>query len=133
MFNFRSLAEVVGVGLEGENAGRRLSQIEIDQGRKEPRDSPSQQGLGSSDVETSKADKTGNEVVGEPREGPSASQAGNAALGDTNDDLIAIPGSLPPPKVTVTPDTPAPVGPDDEDFKQLGCATAVEHVHQMAQ
>jgi hypothetical protein len=95
MFNFRSLAEVVGVSLEGEHAGRRLSQIEAEREAKE-----SSADLGAHDASTTTP--------------PAAS------------------GPLPLPEVTITPDTPAPVGDDEDDAKQLG-HEEVEHVHQPAQ
>ena len=103
MFNFRSLAEVVGVSLEGENAGRRLSLIEAERKARE---------LG----ETQPQESTG---LGEDEEEQRAAAPTTSA-------------SLSAPTVTITPDTPA-AGSAGDDSKQLGCETAVECVHQTTQ
>ena len=136
MFNFRSLAEVVGVSLEGENAGRRLSQIDADRNTKAPGDSESQDSLSSDDVETTEADKTGDGVVVEQVEDIGTRQPGDIAAGETEGErkenkqpeqqgvVPATSSSLPTPSVTVTPETPQMGA--DKDSKQLGYETAVE-------
>lgn len=141
MFNFRSLAEVVGVSLEGENAGRRLSQIEAERNAKElAEDAQSQGGLDSGDAGPSQATAAASSAVSEPSDLVSASQSNNAGPGNSNGDAkdsqqgtAPSPSSLLcPPTVTVTPDTPE-AGGGDEESKQLGHAAAVEHTQQVAQ
>lgn len=141
MFNFRSLAEVVGVSLEGENAGRRLSLIEAEREANERRETESPEITGSSEVEPSpvagKASSEGLtaelieevpssqpvEVPQDPKQGTADEEAGPTP---------ASSASLSPPTVTITPDTPAAAGVGN-DAKQLGCETAVERVHQATQ
>ncbi|KAL2265950.1 hypothetical protein VTJ83DRAFT_5302 [Remersonia thermophila] len=87
--NFRSLAEVVGVGLEQESgAGRQAS---------EP-------------AEAAPAADTKGES-----QAPAPPQA-----------------ALPPPTVTITPDTAPAAGSGDIDHKQPGCEISEEQVHQNA-
>lgn len=127
MFNFRSLAEVVGVSLEGEHAGRRLSRIEADKIARET--------AGATGQGHTKAD----EVQGDPM----VERVENAA---EDDDAFQLPTSGPvrhgnegisylaPPEVTITPDTPAPADDDNDESKQLGYQGAtVEQLHQVTQ
>jgi len=141
MFNFRSLAEVVGVSLEGENAGRRLSLIEAEREANERGETESPEITGSSEVEpipvAGKASSEGLtaelieevpssqpvEVPQDPKQGTADEEAGPTP---------ASSASLSPPTVTITPDTPAAAGVGN-DAKQLGCETAVERVHQATQ
>jgi len=139
MFNFRSLAEVVGVSLEGENAGRRLSLIEAERRAKESGEIESQEGVSPSEVKPAEADVAG---VG----GDEPSQAGilesppagtttkhdvktdwEGTKVDDQQSTLGVSDSLLPPTVTITPDTPTAAGADDES-KQLGCATTLESV-----
>ncbi|KAK4112921.1 hypothetical protein N656DRAFT_81514 [Canariomyces notabilis] len=129
MFNFRSLAEVVGVSLEGENAGRRLSAIEAERKGKEAEGSQSHQGPSRGD--SSVAPESPLEV--------STSQA-SMEPEHTKEDLSSQaerdmastnPNALSPPTVTVTPETPK--AGDTEELKQLGYASAVEHADQAVQ
>ena len=125
MFNFRSLAEVVGVSLEGENAGRRLSLIEAERKAKESGETQTHgnAGFGEAD-EAANTDKDGEEAV-------SVSHRENAA-DEAQLTKPANASSLLPPTVTITPDTPG-AGEVDNNSKQLGCETAVGHVHQTTQ
>ncbi|KAH8899877.1 hypothetical protein GQ53DRAFT_740887 [Thozetella sp. PMI_491] len=130
MFNFRSLAEVVGVTLEGENAGRRLSRIEAEKNAKER----------GEETDGTKADEgVAGEVerVEDVAEERGESQKSNQA---TPSEAAVTPLSLEidqltPPKVTITPETPAPI--DDRiegESKQLGYTTttleSARHVTQ---
>ncbi|KAG7286402.1 hypothetical protein NEMBOFW57_008711 [Staphylotrichum longicolle] len=120
MFNFRSLAEVVGVSLEGENAGRRLSVIAAERKAKESGETQTHGNAGSGEVEeAANLDKDGEEAI-------LVSHTENAA-GEEQPATPANAGSLLPPTVTITPDTPG-AGEGDNNSKQLGCETAVEHV-----
>ncbi|KAK4177239.1 hypothetical protein QBC36DRAFT_136948 [Triangularia setosa] len=124
LLNFRSLAEVVGVSLEGENAGRRLSQIELEKSKS----------LESSQQEAITREKAGENVLVEAaQDGVSQKQAGeeiereplHLEAPSTSDPSL-------PPKVMVTPDTPAVE--ISEDSKQLGYqTTTVERTHQLMQ
>ncbi|KAL2149209.1 hypothetical protein VTH82DRAFT_8557 [Thermothelomyces myriococcoides] len=118
MFNFRSLAEVVGVSLEGENAGRRLSLIEAEKRERESGEIRSQQG-------------------GLEGDGPNVTlpdvAAASSANNDAGDDVSNVqqnapspPDALLPPTVTITPDTPTVAGADEES-KQLGHENNMEH------
>ncbi|KAK0662570.1 hypothetical protein QBC41DRAFT_28114 [Cercophora samala] len=106
LFNFRSLAEVVGVTLEGENAGRRLSQIELE---------------GSKSSENEQEEGAAQKQTGEELERETL----HVEVPSTSDPSL-------PPKVMVTPDTPAVE--ISEDSKQLGYqTTTVERTHQLTQ
>ncbi|KAL2015965.1 hypothetical protein VTK56DRAFT_4500 [Thermocarpiscus australiensis] len=141
LLNFRSLAEVVGVSLEGENAGRRLCEIGAEMEGGELGGSRSQQRLGSGDVVTAGADRPGDSAGAGSRNDVSTSQPDDIGQEDTKGDLKdntqpgqatepAASGFLSPPMVTVTPDTPAPAA-VEEDAKQLGHEPVVEHVSQI--
>ncbi|GAB1316187.1 SNF1-interacting protein [Madurella fahalii] len=141
MFNYRSLAEVVGVSLEGESAGRRLSQIEAERETKERAEDPqSQQGAESGDGGTSRAVGVGDSIVGEPFDNVSASQPSSAEPGNSEGDQQDVQQSaaptasniLSPPTVTVTPDTTEEMGVDEES-KQFGHDAVVERAQQVAQ
>jgi hypothetical protein len=129
MFNFRSLAEVVGVSLEGENAGRRLSAIEAEKKGKEAEGSQSHQGPSRGDssvVPESPLEVSTSQASMEPEHTKEdlSSQA-ERDMASTN------PNALSPPTVTVTPETPK--AGDTEELKQLGYASAVEHADQAVQ
>lgn len=140
MFNFRSLAEVVGVSIEGEHAGKRLSQIakesaeqagepsgkdddqEAEEERVEHASSPASSddagGIEHS-VATLRADSTLTS------QGEVSQMSGDTAVGESD--------RLAPPKVTITPDTPAAFDEGGEDTKQLGyqIETAVERQREV--
>jgi hypothetical protein len=145
MFNFRSLAEVVGVSLEGENAGRRLSLIEAERRAKESGAAQPQDSASSGEAGAAGADRAEDDAAERSRgEMPSSQQVDVATNkvnkgpgGDSKEDeqpdtAPATSASLPPPTVTITPDTPAAACIDD-DSKQLGCEEAVERVQQVTQ
>lgn len=120
MFNFRSLAEMVGVELEGVNAGRRLSQI----GESHAED----EGVTSEGAIASDADKRSSthEARGEHVEDVSTVPAGE----DTQQAQVTEPvtsahddepsGSAGTPQLTVTPETPMLDDHEGGESKQLG-------------
>ncbi|KAK4100082.1 hypothetical protein N658DRAFT_428664 [Parathielavia hyrcaniae] len=140
MFNFRSLAEVVGISLEGEHAGRRLSLIEAERRAKEA-------GAGQHHVGDDGAAASANRAEDGIVEGLSGTMAtsqpvdvaadtnnkgaGDETGADNQSDTppAASTSLLPYPTVTITPDTPAAACVED-DSKQLGCGAAVERVQQ---
>ncbi|KAK1827306.1 hypothetical protein QBC39DRAFT_177658 [Podospora conica] len=122
MFNFRSLAEVVGVSLEGENAGRRLSHIEAERVERE-RGEGGTAGLGSTQDGEGTAPKGDAALVEHVESQQNPNQGAEAADGQAH---------LFPPTVTITPETPMLVG-AGEDSKRLGYETAVEETRQVAQ
>ncbi|KAK1754276.1 hypothetical protein QBC47DRAFT_302825 [Echria macrotheca] len=123
MFNFRSLAEVVGVSLEGEHAGRRLSQIEAD--KKAALDSPAEERIEN----TSSDGFEGIEQSISTLRGESFEEGESQG----NETTITIPSQSAPPEVTVTPVTPAIYEQSGEDAKRLGCEMTVEHERQVTQ
>jgi len=136
MFNFRSLAEVVGVTLEGENAGRRLSRIAADQKVGEP----------TEHVEHAEGRPVGGAgetkkpvaVVVEQVENPSPGSPHGAQKENQHPSLgqgaIATANALPVPQVTVTPESPSPAdGTACGDSKQLGKETTVDMEQQHCQ
>lgn len=134
MFNFRSLAEMVGVELDGINAGRRLSQI----GEHHAEDEAAAPGIVADDADkrssTFEAQNEHVEDVSIPQgevdnEAMSKSFATltqdtfDAAHGvEPNDnDLQGAPsGSDGTPRFMVTPGTPVVDDHDEDDSKQLG-------------
>ncbi|RKU43044.1 SNF1-interacting protein, variant 2 [Coniochaeta pulveracea] len=136
MFNFRSLAEVVGVSLEGQNAGRRLSRIEAEQKAKVSADQSTDQGQSHNEDRTSKADEANEMPEVEHSEhvnaGDEAPTKPTIPLPASSDDRQDVPGFLAPPEVLITPETPALEEGVDES-KQLGFqGTTVETIHQVA-
>lgn len=115
MFNFRSLAEVVGVSLEGEHAGRRLSRIEAEKQAKE--------------LEGGRPDDADREGAKVEQLEDASSNSGKVGNLEENQS----PG-LAPPKVTITPETPVAGAQGEEDSKQLGNeATTVERASEVTQ
>ncbi|KAK3375925.1 hypothetical protein B0T24DRAFT_209471 [Lasiosphaeria ovina] len=135
MFNFRSLAEVVGVSLEGENAGRRLSHTETDKKTDGPGVEHSIRRSPSSNVERAKIDEASDGPQTERVENVSPShlevQKESRRVGQET--ITTDLGRLPLPEVTVTPETPAAVDDISGDSKQLGYETTVEHPPQVTQ
>lgn len=135
MFNFRSLAEVVGVSLEGENAGRRLSRIEADKLESAPTETsvPPETSVPAEEAKQDEAhDAAEVERIedvsqqGDRRQEPTIS----VSPPDNKGEL----GYLAPPEVTITPETPAAFDPNGDEAKQLGYTTsAVEQPHQVTQ
>ncbi|KAK4654367.1 SNF1-interacting protein [Podospora pseudocomata] len=124
LLNFRSLAEVVGVSLEGENAGRRLSQIELEKSKRS--EEPQQK--------ATTTEQAGGNLLAEAAQNGAAQKQTGEEIERELLHLEAPSTSDPslPPKVMVTPDTPAvEIG---EDSKQLGYqTTTVERTHQLTQ
>ncbi|EGO54260.1 hypothetical protein NEUTE1DRAFT_124552 [Neurospora tetrasperma FGSC 2508] len=111
MFNFRSLAEVVGVSIEGEHAGKRLSQINADGQAIEGEDETAKSGEGA----------------GEHVEHVLDSQT----TGISEQDSEINPQ---PPRLTITLDSPATSVGDvstASDSKHVGNETTVEHATQV--
>jgi len=144
MFNFRSLAQVVGVSLDGENAGRRLSLIEAERRARESGETGSQDSADLGEVEVAKPDAASDQSDVKPQAEASGGLSVDTAMesnvkggpnarneGDQQDTLVAS-DSLSPPTVTITPDTPATASANDE-LKQLGCEAAVESVPRSTQ
>ena len=128
MFNFRSLAEVVGVSLEGDDAGRRLSQFSSEGEGKESGGSQSPEGIPeSTDTGVAESGDAGVTEHASPGRRDDAASAGTG--GESNEkkqqvehqdsSASAVSDSLPPPELTVTPDTPTQES-AGEDSKQLG-------------
>ncbi|SPQ26670.1 46c4c83f-75db-4900-8385-97dd65142c55 [Thermothielavioides terrestris] len=117
MFNFRSLAEVVGVSLEGKDAGGAPSQTKAEGAAQ---DSAHPESL---EDERARIDETGNAgLAPENRTTEGLRENKQAEQHDT-----APATSSPIPEVTITPDTPATVSVDD-DSKQIDGEAAVERV-----
>lgn len=111
MFNFGSLAEVVGVSIEGEHAGKRLSQINADGQAIEGEDETAKSGEGA----------------GEHVEHVLDSQT----TGISEQDSEINPQ---PPRLTITLDSPATSVGDvstASDSKHVGNETTVEHATQV--
>lgn len=120
MFNFRSLAEVVGVSLEGENAGRRLSRIAAEKKAKETAEKPTSQeheqdGDGASKAEEANEDAEVERVEDVAGDGTQPTLSISAPPESKNGM-----GSLAPPEVMITPETPAPADDGADEHKQLG-------------
>ncbi|KAB5582794.1 hypothetical protein GE09DRAFT_283013 [Coniochaeta sp. 2T2.1] len=127
MFNFRSLAEVVGVSLEGENAGRRLSRIEADKVAKKSAGTPP---AGESETKQDEANDAAEVERIEDVERP-AERLPDPTISVSPPDSKSY---LTPPELTVTPETPAPVEGSDDESKQLGYAPSiVERPNQVTQ
>lgn len=105
MFNFRSLAEAVGVSLEGEHAGRRLSRIEADRLAKESAETRS----------VPAAEETKHDEAHEGAEVEAVEDVSQHVDGLAPPTVSGPPPAneepasyLTPPEVTITPETPAP-------------------------
>ena len=144
MFNFRSLAEVVGVTLEGEHAGRRLSQIEAEQraedaGVPNPQlPSPTAAGSGKTedcdevmeerveDISFDNSNAAKENIPLSERQG-GVSQAGQEEIEASDAERRS------PPKVTITPETSVLLGEAGGDSKRLNYETTIEQPHQVTQ
>ncbi|KAK4233810.1 hypothetical protein C8A03DRAFT_19176 [Achaetomium macrosporum] len=130
MFNFRSLAEVVGVSLEGGSAGRRLSQLQSEAGTKDSTNSQSQETVRSEEIGAAQVDKA---ATMEPTKETSTNDPlkENRRV-DQHNAAHATSGAPRLPEVTITPDITASVGIDDES-KRLTHEATVERAQQAAQ
>lgn len=128
-FNFTSLAEMVGVELEGANAGRRLSQIGESHGDEDPTALP------VSPAESDDKRNSTHEARAEHVEGDSASHDGDDTLtksiatltqdsynakAQSDDDEERPSGSADTPHLMITPETPTVDEHETSDSKQLG-------------
>ncbi|KAK1782362.1 hypothetical protein QBC45DRAFT_319091 [Copromyces sp. CBS 386.78] len=114
MFNFRSLAEVVGVSIEGEHAGKRLSQINAN----------------DQAAEGQEESKKSGEGAGEHVEHVFDSQTTDG-LSEQDSEMNSQ-----PPRFTITLDSPATSVEDvstTSDSKHVGNETTVEHARQVTQ
>jgi len=144
MFNFRSLAQVVGVSLDGENAGRRLSLIEAERRARESGETGSQDSADPGEVEIAKPDTASDRTDVKPHAEASGGLSVDTAMENNTkgglkaqseggqEETHVASDSLSPPTVTVTPDTPATASANDE-LKQLSCEAAVEPVARPTQ
>ncbi|GAW17487.1 hypothetical protein ANO14919_069440 [Xylariales sp. No.14919] len=117
LFNFRSLAEVVGVSIDGESG--------------QADESAQPQGAKPEDHEEAHGEHIEHAV-----ESPSHStEEGNEKQSNLEsiETYGATQGGSPVPDVLVTPDTPAPVDEDDEDGKRLGHFNTRERSHEVTQ
>jgi hypothetical protein len=129
MFNFRSLAEVVGVSLEGENAGRRLSRIEADKLASDSTENSVLPGEAKQDEAHDGAEVERIEYVSQH-----ADRLPEPTISVSPPDNKGGLSYLTPPEVTITPETPAPVEGNGDESKQLGYHTsAMEQSHQVTQ
>ncbi|KAL1874357.1 hypothetical protein VTK73DRAFT_440 [Phialemonium thermophilum] len=134
MFNYRSLAEVVGVTLEGKHAGRRLSVIEAE--RKANGDDKEEESSSSVHVEHQGGGRNLQDAKSVPDASPRRTEE-LATIGEDSTQELAQETThqhhshLSPPKVMVTPDTPGIS--DNDESKRLGYETTVERVQQLAQ
>lgn len=130
-FNFTSLAEMVGVELEGANAGRRLSQI----GESHAEDGtattvPTFRHNDSDDKRSSTDEATAHHVEdsASSNRGEDAltksiatiTQGSHIAKAHSDDDEEGASGSFDTPQLTITPETPTVDDHGDSDSKQLG-------------
>jgi hypothetical protein len=139
LFNFRSLAAVVGVTLEGEHAGRRLSTIEAE--RLSRGEAGAAFACRSPLYDSSKADEA--DIFAEVETVEDAGvEHGAVAPTDRNrnsqfdESRSASPDSdhVGPPKVTITSETAALDDDIDDESKQLGCeARIVARLNQVTQ
>lgn len=141
MFNFRSLAEMVGVELEGVNAGRRLSQIGENHGEEEGDAAAAAAAAAAGPVAHDDSDKRASvhEATGEHVEDVAVSTQNQAGDSDgldksiatltqesfnkstvANDDDEAASGSARTPQLMITPDTPLVENHEADVSKQLG-------------
>ncbi|TGJ81950.1 hypothetical protein E0Z10_g6818 [Xylaria hypoxylon] len=116
LFNFRSLAEVVGVSIDGEGSG------EADESTQAHGMKPDHDEAHGEHIE---------HAVESPSEGAEAGNEKEPKL-ETIETHRATQRQS-PPDLLVTPVTPAPVDEDDEDAKQLGHFDTRERSHEVTQ
>ncbi|KAI1408598.1 hypothetical protein F5Y13DRAFT_105666 [Hypoxylon sp. FL1857] len=120
MFNFRSLAEMVGVPIDGE--AQSPDGEDLSPGSK-PADAEEAHG---EHIEHAANPPVEKGVKGEERpnlEIHASSQSSQEKGGDTTS----------PPELMITPETPAPANDDTEDSKQLGRIDMAERPHEVTQ
>jgi hypothetical protein len=133
LFNFRSLAAVVGVTLEGENAGRRLSRIRVE---RLPHDEAGAAAAGDSPLfDSAKADEA-DIYAGVERGLEQGTAVPTNIKSQPDDSRSASPesGRVSLPEVTITQETPTPNDDIDDEAKPLGYETRmVERPNQVTQ
>jgi hypothetical protein len=136
IFNFNSLAEMVGVQLEGEHAGRRLSAIGRDAltGKStNTTETAEHGGEGQQRSTTTEEGKCAEPTASEERVESVSPDVKDASLSPaTLDTPKTNSTALTPPEVTITPETPNPHNDDANESKQLGYS-AVEQAKQITQ
>jgi hypothetical protein len=130
MFNFRSLAAVVGVSLEGENAGRRLSMIEAERKAKESAQAHAEDDMAHKTDEANEPEVERIEDV-ETELGGSGADSDRPQENQQRHVLVLETRSM-PPEVTITPGTPA-VEHAGAESKQLGYEPTPERPQQATQ
>lgn len=121
MFNFRSLAEMVGVPIDGEMQSP--DETDLSPGSK-PAEADEAHGQHIEHA-VDAAEKEGDKKESLPKLEIHESSQGSEEKKETN--------TFPPPQLTVTPETPAPVEEDNEDSKQLGRIDMAERTHEVTQ
>ncbi|TPX18566.1 uncharacterized protein E0L32_002423 [Thyridium curvatum] len=148
MFNFSSLAEMVGVQLEGEHAGRRLSAIGRDSLTKDNAAeadiakgnaaSPSQHADKDDEVAATEHDEhvgdAGSDEIDQSIATLKASDVKKfRAECEKQQESTSTSSALAPPQLMITPETPAPVDDDRDESKRLGFATTIESSRTVTQ
>lgn len=138
MFNYRSLAEMVGVEMDGVNAGRRLSQIGESHAEDEgvtvtaPTDSDTDKCSSMNEARVEHAEDPSEEVTTKGNtetNKPSISittlnqdsfnSKGEVTHAECSEQAQPSGGAMEPPHLMVTPETPVPEDDDGSHFKQL--------------
>ncbi|KAK6069893.1 hypothetical protein SCUP234_10472 [Seiridium cupressi] len=148
MFNFRSLAEMVGVPIDGEDGPNHGDDAAP---RPSSRDADSDKALGEhhEHVEHAVPTSVASSGLGNDETGISTSSSPCQANGGIADKSLKIDidhvqpvvetekaasaAHLQLPSVMITPETPAPVADGEDDAKQLGHADRVERPSEIAQ
>ncbi|KAI1204330.1 uncharacterized protein F4807DRAFT_337527 [Annulohypoxylon truncatum] len=122
MFNFRSLAEMVGVPIDGE--AQSPNSEDVSPGSK-PADAEEAHG---EHIEHAAGPTVGNGwgSQGEPQK--QEARQGNQSPAERSEDVTS-----PPPQLMVTPDTPAPADDGSEDSKRLGHVNLAERSPEVTQ
>lgn len=121
MFNFSSLAEMVGVEMEGIHAGRRLSQI--GERRSEEAEQDEIMPHAEADKRSSMYEASNEHVEDASKSGEDMSKSVATLTQDSfnaHEDEGPPAHSMTPPELMVTPETPLPQEDGEEDSKQLG-------------
>ncbi|KAI1100779.1 hypothetical protein F4804DRAFT_33320 [Jackrogersella minutella] len=121
MFNFRSLAEMVGVPIDGESqspGGEDLSPGSKSADAEEARGEHIEHAM---DHVAEKCEGNGEEL---PK--PDSHENSQCSVEKKEE-------SASPPRLMITPDTPAPVDEDSENSKQLGHVDLAERPHEVTQ
>ncbi|KAI0377358.1 hypothetical protein F5Y04DRAFT_179492 [Hypomontagnella monticulosa] len=119
MFNFRSLAEMVGVPIDGEMQSP--DETDLSPGSKP---GEAEEAHGEHIEHAAEVEKEGDKKESLPKlEIHESSQGSEEKKEDSSS----------PPQLMITPETPAPVDDDNEDSKQLGRIDMAERPHEVTQ